>query len=86
MVLQGAVGGKERNVALAPQQFKAEIRMAADDFRFFFGQFAFFPPEPIRKLGHADVKQQRADAKVEQLLGAVAFGDADDTGDRGDVD
>lgn len=46
----------------------------------------FFSPKSVRQLGHADVKQQRADAKVEQLLGAIPFGDADDAGDRGDVD
>ncbi|MED3757105.1 hypothetical protein P4519_13275, partial [Geobacillus stearothermophilus] len=39
--------------------------MAADDFRFFFGQFAFFPPEPIRKLGHA----VKADDKIPNIAG-----------------
>jgi hypothetical protein len=35
VVLEGAVGGKQRNVALPPQQFKSEKRMAAKNLFFF---------------------------------------------------
>lgn len=86
VMLQRTVRGNDGNIMLAAQEVEAFFGVVLQALTLFGCQLFAQAPQLFWHLGHSDVKQQGADAKLQHLLLVVAFCQANHTCEHSDID